>query len=44
MPQVDRVFDSRHILKIEQIEAAAQVVGKQLIIVVDWRSVFWIEK
>ena len=34
MPQVDRVFDSRHILKIEQIEAAAHVLGKQLIIVV----------
>lgn len=34
MPQVDRLFDLRHASKIEQIEAAAHVLGKQLNIVV----------
>lgn len=30
MPQVDRLFDLRHASKLDQIEAAASVLGKQL--------------
>ena len=30
MPQVDRLFDLRHASKLDQIEAAANVLGKQL--------------
>jgi antitoxin HicB len=30
MPQVDRLFDLRHASKMEQIEAAANVLGKQI--------------
>ena len=30
MPQVDRLFDLRHASKLGQIEAAANVLGKQL--------------
>ena len=34
MPQVDRLFDLRHASKIDQIEAAAHVLGKHLEITV----------
>lgn len=34
MPQVDRLFDLRHASKLDQIEAAAHVLGKQLEITV----------
>lgn len=30
MPQVDRLFDLRHASKLDQIEAAASVLGKQV--------------
>jgi antitoxin HicB len=30
MPQVDRLFDLRHASKLDQIEAAAHVLGKQV--------------
>ena len=30
MPQVDRLFDLRHALKLDQIEAAANVLGKHI--------------
>ena len=30
MPQVDRLFDLRHASRLDQIEAAARVLGKQL--------------
>ena len=30
MPQVDRLFDLRHASKLDQIEAAANVLGKQV--------------
>ena len=30
MPQVDRLFDLRHASKLNQIEAAANVLGKQI--------------
>jgi len=30
MPQVDRLFDLRHASKLDQIEAAAHVLGKQI--------------
>lgn len=30
MPQVDRLFDLKHASKLDQIEAAAHVLGKQL--------------
>ncbi len=30
IPQVDRLFDLRHASKIDQIEAAAHVLGKQI--------------
>lgn len=30
IPQVDRLFDLRHASRLEQIEAAARVMGKQL--------------
>ena len=32
MPQVDRLFDLRHASKLDQIEAAAHVLGKHLLI------------
>lgn len=32
MPQVDRLFDLRHASKLDQIEAAANVLGKHLIV------------
>ncbi len=32
MPQVDRLFDLRHASKLDQIEAAAHVLGKQITI------------
>lgn len=34
MPQVDRLFDLRHASKLDQIEAAAHVLGKHLEITV----------
>lgn len=30
MPQVDRLFDLRHASKLDQIEAAAKVLGRQI--------------
>ncbi|MFM9879916.1 MAG: type II toxin-antitoxin system HicB family antitoxin [Burkholderiaceae bacterium] len=30
MPQVDRLFDLRHASKLEQVEAAAAVLGRQI--------------
>jgi antitoxin HicB len=30
MPQVDRVFDLRHASRLDQIEAAANVLGKHV--------------
>ena len=30
MPQVDRLFDLRHASRLDQIEAAARVLGRQL--------------
>ena len=30
MPQVDRLFDLRHASRLDQLEAAARVLGKQL--------------
>jgi len=30
MPQVDRLFDLRHASKLDQIEAAAHVLGKKI--------------
>jgi antitoxin HicB len=30
MPQIDRLFDLRHASKLDQIEAAANVLGKQV--------------
>ncbi|EQD74940.1 hypothetical protein B1A_04225, partial [mine drainage metagenome] len=30
MPQVDRLFDLRHASKLDQIEAAAKVLGKHV--------------
>ncbi len=32
MPQVDRLFDLRHASKLEQIEAAANVLGKHVLV------------
>jgi antitoxin HicB len=32
MPQVDRLFDLRHASKLDQIEAAAHVLGKHVLI------------
>jgi antitoxin HicB len=32
LPQVDRVFDLLHASKIEQIEAAAGVLGKRVLV------------
>ena len=32
MPQVDRLFDLRHASKLEQIETAAAVLGKRLVL------------
>ena len=32
MPQVDRLFDLRHASKFEQIESAAAVLGKRLVL------------
>ncbi len=32
MPQVDRLFDLRHASKFEQIETAAAVLGKRLVL------------
>ena len=32
MPQVDRLFDLRHASKLEQIEAAANVLGKHVFV------------
>ena len=32
MPQVDRLFDLRHASKLEQIEAAAHALGKQVLV------------
>jgi len=32
MPQVDRLFDLRHASKLDQIEAAANVLGKELLV------------
>jgi antitoxin HicB len=32
MPQVDRLFDLRHASKLDQIEAAANVLGKHVLI------------
>ena len=36
MPQVDRLFDLRHASKLDQIEAAAHVLGKQINIEIAW--------
>jgi antitoxin HicB len=30
MPQVDRLFDLRHASRLDQIEAAARVLGRQI--------------
>ena len=30
MPQIDRLFDLRHASRLDQIEAAARALGKQL--------------
>jgi len=30
MPQIDRLFDLRHASKLDQIEAAASVLGKRV--------------
>ena len=30
MPQIDRLFDLRHASKFDQIEAAANVLGKRV--------------
>jgi antitoxin HicB len=30
MPQVDRLFDLRHASRLDQIEAAARALGRQL--------------
>ena len=35
MPQVDRLFDLRHASKFEQIETAAAVLGKRLVLSVE---------
>ena len=35
MPQVDRLFDLRHASKFEQIEMAAAVLGKRLVLSVE---------
>jgi antitoxin HicB len=35
MPQVDRLFDLRHASKLDQIEAAAHVLGKKINIEID---------
>jgi antitoxin HicB len=32
MPQVDRLFDLKHASKMEQIEAAARVLGKRVLV------------
>lgn len=32
MPQVDRLFDLRHASKLDQIEAAANVLGKHILV------------
>ena len=32
MPQVDRLFDLKHASKMEQIEAAAGVLGKRVLV------------
>jgi antitoxin HicB len=35
MPQVDRLFDLRHASKLDQIEAAANVLGKHIHVLID---------
>jgi antitoxin HicB len=35
MPQVDRLFDLRHASKFEQIETAAAVLGKRVVLTVE---------
>jgi antitoxin HicB len=32
MPQVDRLFDLRHASKLDQIEQAANMLGKRLVL------------
>ena len=32
MPQVDRLFDLKHASKMEQLEAAAGVLGKRVLV------------
>ena len=38
MPQVDRLFDLRHASRLDQIEAAARVLGRTLEVRVAWSA------